>query len=183
MPTHPRTEVNAALRGPTKHKQALMVIGPSNCGKSFLLDPLELIFSVFRKPPSGPGSSKLNGIQKKECVIWNEWDLDDTVMNTDDFLNWLEGRPFRIGAPKTITAEDPEHSPKNQPAFFSGGRELRIKVDVGGRETMINSRISYLRLHKPFIDSKKVNGVVPAQDSLRQIDPCPRCWARMVCAP
>ena len=31
----------------------VLLIGPTNCGKSFLLNPLELIYKTFKNPPTG----------------------------------------------------------------------------------------------------------------------------------
>ena len=40
---------NALIKGRQKNYN-ILIVGPTNCGKSFLLDPLELIFNAFVNP-------------------------------------------------------------------------------------------------------------------------------------
>ena len=164
-------EVQHALIGPSKHHRALMIVGESNCGKSFVLEPLLEIFSCFRKPPSGPGTSKLSGIEARECVFWDEFSLDESVIAVDDLLQWLEGKPFRVGKPKTFSVEDDTHNPKGQPVFFTGGMKLHGPTDRG-RGGMVENRASYIQLSRPF-----------SPGEIREIEACATCWARLIFPP
>ena len=49
----------------------LMLTGPANCGKTFLLDPLTLIFNTFCNPASG--SFAWIGAETAECIFLNDF--------------------------------------------------------------------------------------------------------------
>ena len=51
--------------------RTVIIIGPANCGKTFLLRPLEIIFKTF----SNPGNDKYGwvGANKAEVVFLNDF--------------------------------------------------------------------------------------------------------------
>ena len=44
--------IRRCLRKDRQKKNNIMLVGPTNCGKSFLFDPLERIFKIFVNPSS-----------------------------------------------------------------------------------------------------------------------------------
>ena len=84
----------------------LMVVGPTNSAKTFMLMPLVDIFDTFVSPAEG----KLNwvGATTKDLVLLDDFrygkDGDQEVMQWEIFLNLLDGRPVTIAQPRSHPA-------------------------------------------------------------------------------
>ncbi len=70
----------------------VMLTGPKNCGKSFLLNPLELIFQAFANPTAGKYAWV--GLDDAEIAYRND------LIKWDDFLLLLEGQTVHLPCPK-----------------------------------------------------------------------------------
>ena len=81
-----------------------MLIGPANCGKTFILSLLTKIFKYFVSLASG--TSVWAGAEKAEFIFLNDLRRNEKLMPWSDFLNLLEGRPVHLQASKTYYAED-----------------------------------------------------------------------------
>ena len=58
------------IEGRGKYRN-IMITGNANCGKTFLLNPLTLIFNTFCNPASG--SFAWVGVQNAECIFLNDF--------------------------------------------------------------------------------------------------------------
>ena len=76
-----------------------MIVGPANCGKSFLLKPLNVIFKTFSNPAST--SFTLAGTEAAEFIFLNDFRWSPFVIQWHDFLLLLEGQLVPLPVPKT----------------------------------------------------------------------------------
>ena len=82
----------------------LMLVGPANCGKTFLLKPLNVIYDTFTNPASG--TFAWIGVEKKECIFLNDFRWNDKIIPWHDLLLLLEGEPVHFSAPKSHFSDD-----------------------------------------------------------------------------
>jgi hypothetical protein len=65
--------IRAGMDGPRKTNPVLFIVGDSNTGKSFLLDPLKKIFPNHALKPAGKGGSyPLLSLLACDLALWNE---------------------------------------------------------------------------------------------------------------
>ena len=79
----------------------IMIIGPANCGKTFVLKPLTYIYNLFVSPASGEF-----GWIGTELVFLNNLRWSNKLIPLSVFLNLLEGLLIYIQAPKIHFTED-----------------------------------------------------------------------------
>lgn len=119
----------------------LMICGPTNCAKSFLLLPLTKIFKCFMTPSGGT----YNWVEapQKELIFLNdiryEVDGEKRIMPWNMFLNLLEGVTVNISMPKNFYSKDFEWS-ERQPIFATADKPImRIRngtLDEGETQQM-----------------------------------------------
>ena len=91
------------IKGCGKHRN-ILIIGPSNCAKTFLIKPLEKIFQAF----SNPAQDKYGwiGVDQAEVIVLNDLRWDNQLISWIDFLLLLEGELVNLPAPKNHFARD-----------------------------------------------------------------------------
>ena len=57
--------ISQCLKNGRQKQNNVMLVGPTNCGKSFLLDPLELIYKTFMNP----SATSYAWVGLEECEI------------------------------------------------------------------------------------------------------------------
>ena len=62
-----RTAVNELLLHGRGKNRSLLVTAPTNCGKSFLLNPLKVIYRTFCNPATGLFAWV--GVENAECIL------------------------------------------------------------------------------------------------------------------
>jgi hypothetical protein len=67
----------------------LMLTGPANCGKTFLLNPLNSIYKTFTNPAST--SFAWVGAEQAEVLFLNDFRWSPQIIAWHDFLLMLEG--------------------------------------------------------------------------------------------
>ena len=82
----------------------VMIIGPANCGKTFILKPLCDIFNAFVNPASGTFSWV--GVEEAEIIFLNDFRWSERIIPLQDLLRLLEGDTIHIATPKTHFAQD-----------------------------------------------------------------------------
>ena len=156
-----------ALKFGRKKGNNIMIIGPANCGKTFILKPLTDIFKCFVSPASE--TFAWVGAEKSEVVFLNDLRWNEKLIPWSDFLNLLEGLPIHLQAPKTHYSEDLLWERKT-PIFATSSTRLR-KYDGGllnDVETgMMETRWKYFEFTKPV-------------DNPKEIKSCPCCFAHIV---
>ena len=164
-----RTAVNELLlRGRGKNRN-LLLTGPTNCGKSFLLNPLKVIYRTFCNPATG--TFAWVGVENAECILLNDFRWSAQIIPWHDLLLMLEGDVVHLPAPKTHYSTD-ICLQKDTPIFATGkGPLIYVKNGViDQQETdMMSSRWRILKLHRQI-----------PREAQREIPPCQRCFCQLI---
>ena len=157
-------------RGRGKHRN-LLLVGPSNCAKSFLLLPIEEVYRSFSNPAQN--AFTWIGVEKKEVIFLNDIRWNDKLIPWNNFLQLLEGASVHLSAPKNHSPEDIKLT-KDTPIFATSIAKIR-KYNAAGcvdeMETeMMDSRWKVFKFTHQY-KREEINDTVP---------PCPRCFARLV---
>ena len=107
---------NALIKGTQKNN--ILIVGPTNCGKSFLLNPLELIFNAFVNPATTKYS--WTNLENKEVAFLNDFRWSPGSIAWSDFLLLLMvGQTVSLQRPKNQFASDPLIDRSNNPVIFA----------------------------------------------------------------
>ena len=154
----------------------VFLLGERNCGKSFLLRPLTLIYQTFCNPASG--SFNWVGAQDKEVILLNDFrypHIDkgaDKILPWQDLLNLMDVDKLFIQAPKSFFAENIEWT-KRQPILGNG--PYKIRYMRAGEENLtetrqMDARVFYFHLKYPIPDEELDHSILA----------CTRCFAHLV---
>ena len=107
---------NALIKGTQKNN--ILIVGPTNRGKSFLLNPLELIFNAFVNPATTKYS--WTNLENKEVAFLNDFRWSPGSIAWSDFLLLLMvGQTVSLRRPKNQFASDPLIDRSNNPVIFA----------------------------------------------------------------
>ena len=162
-------DVRTLLKEGRKKGTNIIITGPRDCGKTFILRPLTKIFNCFTNPSSG--TYAFVGLEKKEVAFLNDLRYSPVMIPWQDFLNLLEGMEVHISAPKTHYAEDielksdiPFFATSIGPVNFVGKSE-----DPAGENQMMATRWNIFKFDQVIKKEQQV-----------AFPPCPRCFAELV---
>ena len=144
----------------------LLLIGTGNCGKTFLLKPLNDIFKTFKNPASG--SFAWLGVENAEVIFLNDFRWDSSVIPWKDFLLLLEGDDLHFSAPKTTYSED-IYFDKDTPIFATADDCFKKSQSASIENYMMTLR---WKIYKFTYE-------IP-QQRIVKIKPCSRCFAELV---
>ena len=82
----------------------IMICGPANSGKTFILNSLTSVYNTFCNPACS--SFAWVGAENAECIFLNDFRWSQQVIQWHDFLLMLEGQMVHLPAPKTHYAKD-----------------------------------------------------------------------------
>eukprot|EP00794_Sanderia_malayensis_P001981 gene1981-biopygen1803 len=82
----------------------IIIVGPANCGKTFVLSPLTKIYKTFSNPATT--SYAWLGVEDCEVIFLNDFRWSSEVIAWKELLLLLEGQPLHFPAPKTTYAQD-----------------------------------------------------------------------------
>ena len=94
-----------------------MLVGPTNYVKSFLLDPLELIYKTIMNPSAT--SYAWVGLEECEIAYLNDFRYNQECIKSNDFLLLLEGQTVNLACPKNQFLSDLTISRDNTVPFFA----------------------------------------------------------------
>ena len=147
----------------------VMLTGPANCGKTFLLNPLNKVFNTFTNPAST--SFAWVGAEKAEVVFLNDFRWSPQIIAWHDLLLMLEGQLVHLPAPKCHFAHDIVFD-KDTPIFSTSKHQL-VYVKSGvldERETeMMAVRWKMFNFNRQI-----------PQEEQREVAPCAACFARLI---
>ena len=149
----------------------IMLVGPSNCGKTFMLKPLAKIFQCFQSPTTG--TFNWVGAEKAECVFLNDFRWSEKVIPWSDLLNLCEGEKVQIPVPKTHFTENVVWT-ADTPVFATSKSRI-IKLEDHGRSIdevdtkMMDNRWTTFKFRHQFTKANVV-----------EISPCPHCFASLI---
>ena len=148
----------------------VLIVGPTNCGKSFLLNPLEIVFKAFVNPATGRYA--WIGLDECEVAYLNDFRWSPEIIAWNDFLLLLEGQTVHLPRPKNQFATDISIDRKNTIPFFATSKsdiEFTGKYNQGDqRETaMMATRWLTFRFSKQI-------------EKPEFIEPCAKCFCKLV---
>lgn len=147
----------------------IMLTGPANCGKTFLLNPLNKIFKSFTNPAST--SFAWVGAENAEVVFLNDFRWSPQIIAWHDLLLMLEGQLVHLPAPKSHFAHDIVFD-KDTPIFSTSKHQLIFVKGgiVDERETeMMAVRWKIFNFNRQI-----------SQEEQRELAPCAACFARLI---
>lgn len=147
----------------------IMLTGPANCGKTFLLNPLNTIFKTFTNPAST--SFAWVGAEQAEVVFLNDFRWSPQIIAWHDFLLMLEGQLVHLPAPKSHFAKDTVFD-SDTPIFATSKHQLVFVKNgaIDERETeMMSVRWKVFNFNRQ---------IPPSQQ--KEVVACPACFARLV---
>ena len=92
----------------------IYITGPVNCGKTFILDPLQVIYNTVLSPATC--SYAWLGVEDKEVIFLNDFRYTPAILPWNDRLLLLEGHTVHFAAHKTTYARDIEFT-SDTPVF------------------------------------------------------------------
>ena len=161
--------VRTLLRNGRQKGTNILLVGPHDSGKTFLLRPLTKIFDCFLNPSSG--SYAFVGIQNKEVAFLNDLRYNTVMLPWMDFLNLLEGMDVHIPTPKSHYAEDieltsdiPFFATSIGPIAFTGRSS-----DPAGEDAMMATRWNEIRFTYSIPQAQRI-----------KFERCSRCFAELI---
>ena len=166
------TFANAVLdlldKGRGKYRN-IMIVGPANCGKTFMLNPLNKVFHTFCNPATT--TFAWVGAEKAECIFLNDFRWSPQVISWHDILLMLEGQQVHIPAPKTHYANDLVFDKDTQ--IFATGKRTMVYIKNGSideKETeMLSVRWKVFYFNNQFNEGEQ-----------RDIPVCGKCFAAFI---
>ena len=147
----------------------IMLTGPANCGKTFLLNPLTLIFNTFCNPASG--TFAWIGAETAECIFLNDFRWCPQLLPWHDLLLLLEGHVVHLPAPKTHFSKDITF--ENDTPIFCTSKNPLVFIKNG----VIDEReTEMMRVRWKLI---QFNYQIPP-NTQRDITSCARCFATLI---
>ena len=89
-------------KGRGKYRNILLT-GPANCGKTFILNPLNVVYKTFSNPAST--SFAWIGVENCEILFLNDFRWSSQILAWHDMLLLLEGQTVHLPAPKSHYAQ------------------------------------------------------------------------------
>jgi hypothetical protein len=148
----------------------IMIVGPANCGKTFLLNPLNQLFQTFTNPATT--SYAWVGSENAEVIFLNDFRWSPEILAWKDMQLLLEGQTLHLPAPKTHFAKDIVFD-RDTPIFATSKGPI-VFVGKGGcfdeKETeMMSARWKLFSFFYQIPES-----------SLKEIPCCKRCFSELV---
>lgn len=159
------------IKGRKKNTNVLLV-GPTNCGKSFLLNPVELIFQTFVKP----ATSRYAWVGLDECEVayLNDFRWTPEIIAWSDFLLLLEGQTVHLPRPKNQFATDMLIDRTNTIPFFCTSKE---PIEFVGKYNTRDERETDMMSSRwlSFQFSYQIPG-----EQMKDLEPCTTCFSKLV---
>ena len=159
---------NALEKGRGKYRNVYLK-GPTNCAKTFLLNPLNTIYHTFCNPAST--TFAWVGADEAEVLFLNDFRWSANIIPWHDFLLLLEGQEVHLPAPKTHFKQDISFK-GDTPIFCTAKDEIAL-VRAGvldDRETeMMRVRWRIFSLYPQIAERDQVN-----------VQPCCRCFSELI---
>lgn len=176
---------NAIKYGRSKHNN-VMIVGESNCGKTFLLEPLNEIFKTFNTP----ASSMFGWLNVESCrvIYLNDfrW-VNPLVHNKGGIIMWdallrlLEGRDCKLPAPMNSCAEHIELLPQHDlPVFCTSIDVIRYYIRSPDEpQTPVHEKENKMMAVRWIDPVIRFTHVFEEEDEISCV-PCGYCFARFV---
>ena len=158
----------ALVKGRGKY-QNIYIHGPTNCGKSFILSPLKVIYKTFCNPATG--SFAWIGAEDAEIIYLNDFRWHPKIIAWADLLLALEGDTVHLPAPKNLSSHDVEL--QRDTPFFATSDAPIVLVKGGSIDhtntQMMNARWRFFHFWRQ----------IPLEEQ-QELVPCGHCFARFI---
>ena len=150
----------------------MMLIGRSNCGKTFMLKPLKCLFGeqVFENPSNDKFAWV--GAESADVILLQDFRYSRDIITWKDLLLLLEGEKVKLPAPKNHFISDVVID-SDVPIFATGKDKIVYKgaynIDDSRETEMMNSRWRYIKFTHVF-----------QKEDQKYIRPCGTCFAKLV---
>lgn len=158
-----------ALKDGRRKGTNVMICGPTNCGKSFLLDPLEISFHAFVNPANNRYCWV--GLEEAEVVYLNDFRWSPEMISWSDFLLLLEGSTVHLPRPRNVFTTDLRIDRKNNVPFFATSK-TPIEFRKFNLLDEVETKMMDSRWHVFKVTRNITNPIY--------MPPCSRCFARLV---
>lgn len=148
----------------------IMIVGPANCGKTFLLMPITTIFKSFLNPATT--SYAWLGVEDAEVIFLNDFRWSSEIIAWKDFLLLLEGQPIHFPAPKTTYAKD-IYLEQDTPIFATS----KAPVTYIGKYNCSDDRETEMMAARWKIFS--FTHQIPQADQ-KELSPCGHCFCELI---
>ena len=155
-----------------KKRLNILLIGPTNCGKSFLLNPLELIFKTFINPTTGKYA--WIGLDEYEVAYLNDFRWSPELIEWNDLLFLLEGQTVHLPRPKNVFATDLCIPRENTiPIFATSKRPIEFFGKYNSRDERENEMMS------SRWNTFEFSFQIPLNEC-KEIQACAHCFSKLV---
>lgn len=162
------TAVKRLLRERRKKYTNILIIGPSNCGKTFILLPLAQIYNCFQNPAST--SFAWVGVETSEVILLNDLRWTSNLITWNNFLLLLEGQPLHFPAPKSHYSKD-IFLVKDIPVFATSTERLSLVK----RGMLMEKETEMMSVRWHVFDFKHQ---IPSNEQ-KDIPACCACFAKL----
>ena len=160
---------DALVQGRGKWRN-VFICGPANCGKTFILKPLELIYECF----TNPAKDKYCWVDAdtKEIILLQDFRWDPETIAWKSLLLLLEGEKVKLPAPKnqyardvTIDTDVPIFATSKEKITWYGPNNKTCVLE----DKMMDIRWKSFKFNYQFSEEEK-----------KDIKPCAVCFAKLV---
>ena len=148
----------------------LLIVGPANCGKTFLLKPLEIIFWAFTSPANDKYAWV--GADQAEVIVLQDFRWSSKLICWKDLLLLLEGENVKLPSPKNQFATDVCIN-TDIPVFATSKAKIEF---VGKYNTRDDRETEMMDVRWKIFE---FTHRIPQVDQ-KIITPCPRCFTELV---
>lgn len=162
---------NALLKGRGKF-QNVLIVGPTNCAKTFILKPLSEIYKgkIFENPANHKFG--WSGAESASIIMLQDFRWSKDLISWKDFLLLLEGEIVKLPAPRNIFKED---VCIDTPVAIFGTSKSQITYKGPYNSTdscedeMMASRWRIFRFTHQFREAEQ-----------KHVSPCANCFANLI---
>lgn len=148
----------------------VLIVGPANCGKTFLLRPLEILYDTFCNPSNDKYAWL--GVQDAQAIFLNDFRWSSDMIAWRDLLNLLEGLTVHLPSPKNHFTEDIIVK-EDTPIFATSKSRIRY---IGKYNVMDEREDEMMAVRWKVFDFKHQ---IPLNEQ-KDIAPCGKCFASLV---
>ncbi|CAB3996967.1 hypothetical protein DSY43_02735 [Paramuricea clavata] len=147
----------------------LMIIGPANCGKTFMFKPLSSIYNVFSKPANDKYAWV--GADSAEVIVLQDFRWSHEMIPWSDLLLLLEGETVKLPAPKNQFFSDVVIE-KDTPIFATS----KSRIAYAGKFHSSDEReTEMMAIRWKVIEFKHQ---IPESEQ-KQVSQCVRCFSEL----
>jgi hypothetical protein len=152
---------------------SVFLIGPTDCGKSFLLLPLKTVYTTFANPTQDRYA--WIGVDLADVIFLNDFRWSSSLIPWDDLLRLLAGEQVQFARPKNLYATNIILSSDNTiPVFGTGMKKNQWKGAYQATSELENEQMD--RRIKYFEFSHQIS----KQTVQRGAKPCAKCFAQFI---